>query len=85
MDQKYAGLEDKKNKIEESLNKKIFEVVEKPEGFLFVKSHNVYDDKYRVNIYSNHVVDEALNIQTKRISHSYFCKYDGENVKIISS
>lgn len=74
-----------KEAMEQKLNDAIFDKVEKPKGFLFVKSHNVYNDRYRVNIYSDHVENSELNIMGKRISHSYFCKYDGENLTILSA
>lgn len=49
--------------------------ISKPENFYTCKAINVYDDKYRVNIYSK-------NNDSIRISESYFVKYDGKDLTI---
>lgn len=57
----------------------IFDYVEKPDNYIFSKCFNVFDDKWRVNIYSKRYVDD---IQGQYISHSYFVKFNSDNNKI---
>jgi hypothetical protein len=61
----------------------IFNYVDKPDSFLMCKNTNVFDDKWRVNIYSRRYVD---GIEGKCISGSYFVKYnqDDQSIKILS-
>ncbi len=54
----------------------IFNYVEKPSDYIFCKAHNVFDDKWRVNIYSKRYVE---GIEGKYISNSYFVKFNTEN------
>lgn len=75
------NLEKRREAMEQKVNQKIFDLVEKPKGFLFVKSTNVFHDRYRVNVYAESEVDGCKG---QRISSSYFCKYDGENLTIIA-
>lgn len=51
----------------------IFNHVEKPEDYLMCKSINVYDDRWRINIYSKHLVN---GIEDKRISKSVFASFN---------
>jgi hypothetical protein len=61
----------------------IFGTVEKPSDYIFCKSINVYDDRWRVNIYSKRLVD---GIEGRYISKSYFVKFNDEtnNLQILS-
>ena len=61
----------------------IFSSVEKPSDYLYCRSINVYDDRWRVNIYSKRYVE---GIEGKYISKSYFTIFDGAtgNLKILS-
>lgn len=53
--------------------------IPKPENFYSCKAVNVYDNKYRVNIYSKK--NDSI-----RVSKSYFIKYDGkDNIAIITT
>lgn len=54
----------------------IFANVDKPEEYLFCKSINVYDDRWRVNLYSKRTVH---GIDSKYISKSYFTSFDKSN------
>lgn len=72
---------DKKIPENKNVCDSVLSMVGKPEHFLMCKAMNVYDDKYRVNIYSKRWVDD---IEGRSISHSYFCKYDGKKVSILS-
>lgn len=50
----------------------IFNHVSKPSDYLNCNSINVYDDRWRVNIYSKRYVD---GIEGRYISNSYFVKF----------
>lgn len=65
---------------EESICKKIFDLCGKPDKYLMCKAINVYDDKYRVNVYVKTNVD---GIEGKRIGVSYFIKYDDNKVVLL--
>ena len=54
----------------------IFSHVNKPKDFLMCKSTNVFDDRWRVNIYSKRYVE---GIEGKYISGSYFIHFDKSN------
>lgn len=60
----------------------LFKQVDRPLGYLMCKAVNVYDDRYRINIYVRTDVD---GIEGKRISNSYFCKLDEKNILTILS
>lgn len=50
----------------------IFNHVEKPKDYLWCKSINVYDNRWRVNIYSKRMVE---GIEGRYISSSYFVHF----------
>jgi hypothetical protein len=58
----------------------LFKQVEKPKNFLMTKSINVYDNRYRINVY---VEFEEDNLTKKRIFASYFCHYSPGVLTII--
>lgn len=61
----------------------IFAQTDKPKDFLYCKSINVYDDRWRINLYSKRYVE---GIEGKWISKSYFTSFNkatGE-LKILS-
>jgi hypothetical protein len=51
----------------------IFKKVDKPSDYIGCKSINVYDDRWRVNIYSKRTVD---GIEGRYISKSYFTQFN---------
>lgn len=57
----------------------IFNHIEKPENYLCCKSVNLYDDRWRVNVYSKRIVD---GIDGRYISSSYFVHFDKSNGEI---
>lgn len=61
----------------------IFSKVEKPKDYLMCKSINVYDDRWRVNVYSKRMVD---GIEGKYISKSFFTSFNTNSgeLKIIA-
>lgn len=60
----------------------LFKQIEKPKKFEMCKAINVYDNKYRINVYTR-VYNEDLNTEIKRITHSYFAKLNGEKLEIL--
>lgn len=70
-------MQDAKDKIERLL----FKQVKKPKGFSETRITNVYDDRYRVNVWT--VVEED-SLTKKKIESSYFLHFDGEEIEIKS-
>jgi hypothetical protein len=61
----------------------IFNHTEKPKDYLMCKSINVYDNRWRVNVYSKRQVN---GIDSQYISNSYFTSFNSSNgeLKIIA-
>lgn len=49
----------------------LFKIVAKPEHYAMCKAINIYDNKYRINVYTKH---EEEGLTKQRISNSYFAK-----------
>ena len=62
---------------------KLLEMVGKPDNYFMCKGMNVYDDRYRVNVYVKEEVED-LTGHKQYIKDSYFCRYDGTNLTIMS-
>ena len=62
---------------------KIFDYVDKPDNFLMCKALNVYEDRYRVNIYVKESVED-LTGHKQYIDKSYFCRYNDTGLTILS-
>lgn len=61
---------------EYEIEKLLFEQFEKPKNYFMTKVINVYDNRYRINVY---IQFEEENLTKKKISNSFFCRYvDGE-------
>lgn len=73
---------DKKIEENKEVGNAVLKEVGKPENFLFCRAMNVFDDRYRVNIYTRSVKNE--NLETLRISQSYFVRYAEGNLKILN-
>lgn len=54
--------------------------VGKPKDMIMCRAINVYDDRYRVNIYTRRYVD---NIEGVSISSSYFVNYSNKKLDIL--
>lgn len=69
------------NIINEVLNR-----LGKPENFWQATAKNVFDNRWRVNIWTWEWLDLECSITKKRmIEHSYFVKYNEETYQIINS
>lgn len=65
-----------------TIEKLLYDQVEKPADYLMTKIINVYSNKYRINVYCEKEVDDLMK---KRICASYFCQYKEKQLKILSS
>lgn len=61
----------------------LFKQVEKPKNLEMCKAVNVYDNNYRINIYTRKR-DPIYDIDRIRISQSYFCKIVDDKLTIIA-
>jgi len=59
----------------------LWDQVEKPKNLETCKAINVYDNKYRVNVYTRSY-DEFWDIDKVRITQSYFCAVNGKELTI---
>lgn len=59
----------------------LFKQVDKPQNYLMTKAINVYDNRYRVNVYCE---TEEDNLIKKRICASYFCCLNKNELNIVS-
>lgn len=59
----------------------LFKQVEKPKKHLMTKIINLWENRYRINVY---IEIEEDNLIKKRIHSSYFCHYSPGKLKIIS-
>lgn len=55
--------------------------VAKPEGFDRCKAINVYDNRYRINLYCKYY-DSTYDIYKTKIGKSYFAHLEGDNLVI---
>jgi hypothetical protein len=72
-----------KNDTQESndtIKKLLFKQVKRPKGLHDVRIANVFDNRYRINLW---VTVEEDNLTKRKIGASYFAHLDGENLKII--
>ena len=74
---------DKKIENNPEVCKKILEMVGKPDNYHMCKALNVYEDRYRVNIYVQEPIED-LTGHKQYIRNSYFCRYDGTDLTIMS-
>lgn len=58
----------------------LFKQVEKPKHHLMTKIINVFENRYRINVY---IEIEEEGLTKKRIHSSYFCHYSPGKLKII--
>lgn len=74
---------DKISKENPYVCKEVLDQVGKPENFHMCKGLNVYDNRYRVNIFVREEVEDLTGYKLY-ISNSYFCKLDDDKVTILS-
>lgn len=59
----------------------LFKQVQKPKHHFMTKIINVYDDRYRINVY---IQIEEDGLIKRKIAQSYFCHYNSGNLIIVS-
>lgn len=59
----------------------LWKQIERPKNLETCKAINVYDNKYRINVYTRSH-DEIYDIDRIRITQSYFAKLEGEELVI---
>lgn len=59
----------------------LFKQVEKPKNHLMTKIINLWENRYRINVY---IEIEEDNLIKKRISASYFCHYNNGKLQIMN-
>lgn len=64
---------------------KVLKKVGKPDNFYMCKAMNVFDDKYRVNVYTTVMRGENNDLEGLSISRSYFVRYSDKGVLTIVS
>jgi hypothetical protein len=57
----------------------LFKQIEKPKHHLMTKIINVWENRYRINVY---IEIEEDNLTKKRIHSSYFCHYNPGKLEI---
>jgi hypothetical protein len=62
---------------------KLLDMVGKPDNFHMCKALNVYDDRYRVNVFVKEEVEDITGHKLY-IDKSYFCRYNGSDLTIVS-
>jgi len=67
--------------IEFEIENLLFKQVTKPKNHLMTKIINLWDNRYRINVYIETYED---NLVKKRIHSSYFCHYNNGNLSIIN-
>ena len=61
----------------------LFKQRERPKNLEVCKAVNVYDNKYRINVYTRSY-DDFWDIDKVRITQSYFAKLEGDSLTIVS-
>lgn len=61
----------------------LFKQIKKPDNFEMCKAINVYDNKYRINVYTK-IYDDFRDLEKKRITQSYFAKVNGDKLEILA-
>jgi len=59
----------------------LFKQVEKPKHHLMTKIINVWENRYRINVYTE-VFDETIQLTKRKIYASYFCHYSPDKLEI---
>ena len=59
----------------------LFKQVEKPKNHLLTKIHNVWENRYRINVYTE-IFDNTDKLAKRKISASYFCRYSPGKLEI---
>ena len=61
----------------------LFKQVERPKNYSMIKSINLWENRYRINIYTE-TVDQKDKLTKTKIDSSYFCHYEPGDLKILN-
>lgn len=64
---------------EDDIKDMLFKQVERPKGLLSVRAINVFDNRYRINLWAQY---EEEGLTKTKIAASYFAVIDGEGLRI---
>lgn len=70
------------NNNELKIEYQLFNIINKPKDYLMTKIINVYDNRYRINIYCE---KEEDGLNKKRICDSYFAIFNKDVLTITNS
>jgi HEPN domain-containing protein len=59
----------------------LFKQVEKPKRHLMTKIINLWENRYRINVYTE-IFDETIQLTKRKIHSSYFCHYSPGKLEI---
>lgn len=61
----------------------LYKQISKPKNHLMTKVINLWENRYRINIYTE-IFDTTDNLSKRKIHSSYFCHYNPGKLQIIS-
>ena len=61
----------------------LFKQVARPKNYSMAKTINLWENRYRINIYTE-TVDQKDKLTKTKIDSSYFCHYEPGNLKILN-
>lgn len=73
----------KKKVLEFDICDLLFKEIDKPKNLVHCKAVNVYDNKYRINLYTKRH-DPLYDLDRIRITESYFCRLKEGKLEIQS-
>lgn len=59
----------------------LYKQISKPKNHLMTKIINLWENRYRINIYTE-IFDETIQLTKRKISASYFCHYSPGKLEI---
>ena len=60
----------------------LFKQVEKPDNYLTTKVVNLWDNRYRINVYTEKTSNNLMI--ERKIKDSYFCRYEPGSLTILN-
>lgn len=60
----------------------LFKQYEKPKNCISCKAVNIYDNKYRINVYTKEY-DNIFDLEKTKIKQSFFARLDKDQLEII--
>jgi|TARA_B100001094_G_scaffold331645_1_gene400706 hypothetical protein len=54
----------------------------RPKNLIMCKAINLWDNRYRINVYTKYMVDPDTGLEGQKIAYSCFAKLDDKNQKL---